>query len=209
MQKMEMLSTGHRPSPEIILDWIETDRIDIGLAYDAYASATFSREALINEEVFLVTAPDNWPGEIGPDGMALEPVSVPRLAELPLVMTSSRGAQALQQKVSNHFGVHLNIIATLNSLPQIVEMVGRASAYAVLAHGAVHRQVAQGRLALVRIEDSALARTAYMVSKRSRSASRAVHIVEEYARTILRETVERYGIHGNLPHASQSAHTKG
>lgn len=205
-----LLETIHAEYPDIrlsiteglsgdILDWIEEDRIDIGLAYDAYESAMFSREPLVTEEVFLVTAPDNWPGEIGPDGLATDPVSVAQLSELPLVMTSSRGAQALQQKVSNSFGVHLDVIATLNSLPQIVEMVSRASAYAVLAHGAVHRQVTQGRLALVRIEESALSRTAYMVSKRSRSTSRAVNIVEDHARTILREMVERYGIHGTLP----------
>lgn len=205
-----LLETIHAEYPDIrlsiteglsgdILDWIENDRIDIGLAYDAYESSVFSREPMVTEEVFLVTAPDNWHGEIGPDGLAKDPVSVEDLADLPLVMTSSRGAQALQQKVSNHFGVHLDVIATLNSLPQIVEMVSRASAYAILAHGAVYRQVQQEKLAMVRIKDSALSRTAYMVRKRSKSSSRAVQVVEEHARSILREMMERYGIHASLP----------
>lgn len=205
-----LLETIHAEYPDIrlsiteglsgdVLDWIDNERIDLGLAYDAYESATFAKQPLVTEEVFLVTAPDNWEGEIGPDGLAVDSVSVAQLAELPLVMTSSRGAQTLQQKVATSFGVHLDVIATLNSLPQIVEMVSRASAYAVLAHGAVHRQVTQGRLALVRIEGSALARTAYLVSNRTRSVSPAVNIVEQFMKSILREMVERYGIHGTLP----------
>lgn len=182
-----------------VLDWVENERIDLGCVYDAYESSTFCQEPLVTEEVFLVTAPDNWDGEIGPDGMALEALNVERLAELPLVMTSSRGAHALQQKVANSFGVQLNVMATLNSLPQIVEMVSRASAYALLAHGAVHRQVTQKRLALVRIEDSALTRTACLVRKRSRMTSHATGIVEDYCKSLIREMVERYGIRGTLP----------
>jgi hypothetical protein len=59
--------------------------------------------------------------------------------------------------------------------------------------------VQQEKLAMVRIKDSALSRTAYMVRKRSKSSSRAVQVVEEHARSILREMMERYGIHASLP----------
>ena len=188
-----------------VLDWIETGRMDIGVAYDAFESATYTLEPLLEEEVFLVAAPDMWDGPIGPDGVAEEAVDISRLSELPLVMTSSRGAQALHQKVGNAFGGTLNVVATLNSLPQIVEMVSRGSAFAVLGHGAVHRQVTQGRLALVPIEDSVLSRTAYLVRRRSRHPSEAVNIVEKLASSIMFETVTRHAISGIVPHRNALA----
>ena len=179
-----------------VLDWIEAGRMDIGVAYDAFESATYSLEPLLEEEVFLVTAPDTWDGAIGKDGIAEDALDVTHLSELPLVMTSSRGAQALHQKLGNAFGIRLNVVATLNSLPQIVEMVSRGSAYAVLGHGAVHRQVTQKRLALVPLKGGALSRTAYLVRRRSQHPSEAVNIVERLARSILFETVDRFGIQG-------------
>ena len=46
--------------------------IDVGCVYEAYDSAPYSFEPLLTEELFLITAPDNWQGEIGPDGVALQ-----------------------------------------------------------------------------------------------------------------------------------------
>jgi LysR family transcriptional regulator, nitrogen assimilation regulatory protein len=48
--------------------------------------------------LFLVTARDNWPGELGPDGFALEGINASKLEGLPLVLTSpANGARKLQE----------------------------------------------------------------------------------------------------------------
>lgn len=184
-----------------ILDWIENDRLDLGCVYEIHDSATFTFEPLLIEELFLVTAPDNWHGAFGPDGVALESVSAQKLAELPLVTTGYQayGTRGLQKKIARSLGIELNVIATLDSLPQIVEMVGRASAYAILPHGAVHKQVEQQQLALVRIAEPTIRRTAYLARKRSRAVTRAVDVVEDALKMITREMVEKYGIEGTLP----------
>lgn len=184
-----------------VLDWIEKDRLNLGLVYETYDNASYSFEPVLVEELFLVTAPDNWDGDIGPDGIAIDPVSPQRLAELPLITTGYQayGTRGLQGKFARTLGIELNVITTLDSLPQILEMVGRASAYAILPHGAVHKQVEDRRLTLVRIDGSGLRRTAYLARKRLKAVPKAVDIVSELIKVIMQELIEKYGIEGTLP----------
>lgn len=208
-----LLETIHNEHPQIhlhiaeamsgdILEWITADRIDLGFVYEVTEAAPCAYEPLLTEELFLVTAPDNWPGELGPDGVALKPVSNSKLAELPLVLTSqTHGARKLQEKFARTIGQHLNVVAEIDSLPHIVEMVSRASAYTILSHGAVVRQVAAGTLALVPFEEPTMRRTAYMVRARTHPVTRAAVTVEQYVTTILRELVQRYNLRATLPNA--------
>jgi len=211
-----LLETIHTEYPEIrlhiaeamsgdILDWINTERVDLGCVYEAYDSAPYSFEPLLTEELFLVTAPDNWEGEIGPDGVARQAISAEKLQELPLVLTSpTHGARKLQEKFARSIGTKLNVVAAIDSLPHIIEMVSRASAYTILSHGAVINQVAEGSLALVPIEEPTIRRTAYMVRKRSKPVTKACAVVEALIFTIITEMVERYKIRAELKGGSGS-----
>ena len=193
-----------------ILDWINLDRVDVGCVYEVSDSSPYSFEPLLTEELFLVTAPDNWDGPIGPDGVALSPISATRLQELPMVLTSlSHGARKLQEKFSRSIGIHLKVVAEIDSLPHIVEMVSRASAYTILSHGAVINQVAAGTLALVPIEEPTIRRTAYIVRKRSRPVTKASAIVESCIQSIVREMVDRYKLKAVLPTASKGGVSSG
>ena len=187
-----------------ILDWIASDRLDLGCVYESYDSAPYSFEPLLTEELFVVTALDNWDGAIGEDGMAVDSMSAKKLQELPLVLTSpAHGARKLQEKFARSIGIQLNVVATIDSLPHIVEMVSRASAYTILSHGAVFKQVAEGKLALVRMEPT-ITRTAYIVRKRTRPITRACAIVEACITAIIHEMVDRYGIKATLPKSADS-----
>lgn len=183
-----------------ILDWLASDRIDVGCVYEISDSSPYSFEPILTEELFLVTAPDNWDDEFGPDGIAKNPIPASRLQELPLVLTSpTHGARKLQEKFARAGGFNLNVVAAIDALPHIVEMVNRASAYSILSHGAVIKEVAAGTLGLVRIEEPTIRRTAYMVRKRSRPVSNASSVIEATIYTIIRELVERYDIQASLP----------
>jgi LysR family transcriptional regulator, nitrogen assimilation regulatory protein len=210
-----LLETVHNEQPLIrlhiaeamsgdILAWIAADRLDLGCVYEVTEAAPLTFQPLLTEELFLVAAPDNWPGKLDADGVALEPITASKLAELPLVLTSqTHGARKLQEKFARSIGVHLNVVAEIDSLPHIVEMVSRASAYTILSHGAVIKQVAAGTLVLVPIEEPTIRRTAYMARARSRPATRAGVIVEEYLTMILREMVDRYKLRATLPDQMQ------
>lgn len=183
-----------------VMDWVANERVEIGCVYNARETSTLSVDMLMTEELFLVTARDNWDGEFGADGIALEPVPAGKLAEFPLVTTSSsHGARTFQDKFAQSVGIELNVIATIDSLYQIVDMVERASAYTITSHGAVLKQVSEGRLGLVRIVEPSFQRQAFLVRKRSRPISRASAITEQYMRSIIREMIERYGIDAAAP----------
>lgn len=201
-----LLETVHAEFPEIrlhilegmsddIFDWMETDRVEIACIYHTNESNIFSFEPLLTEEVFLITAPDNWEGEIGPNGIFTEPVSAAKLSQLPMVLPNAGNPmRQMQEKFARSANVDLNVIASVNSLPRIIEMVCRASAYTMTGHGAVIDTVNEGKLALVRIEEPAFLRTAYLARHKTRPISRACMIVEERIKSITRELLDRRGI---------------
>lgn len=186
-----------------ILERIENEVLHIGCVYDVPDASMFVAQPLYTEEMFLVTAPDNWPEPIGPDGRALRPITVAELEGLPLVMpNNSHGARTLiERQVRNH-NVKLNVAMEIDALPHITEMVCRASAYSILSEAAVMDHVAAGRLAMVPIQGVTIERTAFLVRKRSRPISRAVLEVQTTIVMIVDEMISRYRLSARM-HAVQ------
>ena len=109
------------------------------------------------------------------------------------------GAREVIERFAKSNGLTLNVITEIDSLPQIISMVDRASAYTILPHAAVLNQVASGSLALVEIVKPTIRRTAYLIRKRSRSVSRASLAVERMITTIIREMIDRHSLEARLP----------
>lgn len=185
-----------------IFEWINTDQLDLGCVYEIPDGAQLWVQPLLTEDLFLVTARDNWGGEIGPNGRAIEPITLAQIAPLPLVLPSRpHGAREVIERFAKASGVKLNIKLEIDSLPQIIAMVDRASGYAILPHAAVFAQVTAGNLALVRIIEPTIQRTAYLVRKRSHLVTRASVAVEKLMSTIIREMVDRHQLEARLPTA--------
>lgn len=180
--------TGH------ILDWIETEQIDLGAVYNAPPSATFQSGAVLKEEMFIVAAEDNIP--VSPNADGTYSMEASQLGTLPLVMPGlPHSARLVIERFARANGIELNVIVEINSLSQIIEMVGRASGYAVLPHAPVAKAVSAGRLALVRLENPGFVRTAYLTRKRSRPVSMASLTVEKTMLQVIQEMVGRYDLH--------------
>jgi len=188
-----------------ILDWIDSDRLDLGCVYDVPDSGTLSAQPLFAEEVFLVTASDNWTGKIGPDGRAVEKIDAAELKTLPLVLPSlTHGARKVIERYARANGVHLNIVAEIDSLPQIIEMVNRASAYSLLPRAAVMSQVASRCIALVAFKEPTIRLVPYLVRKRTRAVTRATVAVESAVIMILPELIKRYRLEAKAEFLHQS-----
>jgi LysR family transcriptional regulator, nitrogen assimilation regulatory protein len=186
-----------------ILERIENEIVHLGCVYDVPDASTFIAHPLLTEEMFLVTAPDNWPEPIGPDGRALRPITVAEVEGLPLVLpNSSHGARTLIERQVRGHNVKLNVAMEIDALPHIIEMVCRASAYSILSEAAVREHVNAGRLAMVPIEGVKIERTAFLVRKRSRPISRAVLEVQNSIIMIIDEMISRYRLSARM-HAIQ------
>lgn len=183
-----------------IMEWVMEERIEVGCVYQVPDSSHLSVQPLLTEDLFLVTASDNWDGEILPSGIAKEPIALEDIQSLPLVLPGRpHGAREVIERFAKANGTQLNVITEIDSLPQIIAMVDRASAYTILPHAAVINQVASGSLSLVEISSPAIRRMAYLIRKRSRPVSRASLEVENTLSTIVGEMVERYNLEAQLP----------
>lgn len=184
---------------EDLTDWVLSERLDVALVYDAIDNPKLSFKPVSEEQLYLVTAKDNWNATIGADGLAQDAIQASDLAHLPLVMPSSNyAARRVIDSYAKAHGEGLNLISDVHSLSQTIEMVARASAYAVLPHTAVAQQVAEGTLALVKIENPAITRTAYLVRKRARAISQASAVLENTLATLFAELVKRYKLTESL-----------
>jgi len=187
-----------------ILERVENETLHLGCVYDVPDASLFTFQPLYTEEMFLITAPDNWPEPIGPDGRALRPIQVEELSGLPLVMPhNSHGARTLVERFARLKGAKLNIAMEIDALPHIAEMCCRASAYSILPEASVVHLVREGRLALVPIEGVKMERTAYLVRKRSRPVSFATAAVQASMTEILQEMIGRYRLSARSHNAAE------
>jgi LysR family transcriptional regulator, nitrogen assimilation regulatory protein len=181
-----------------LIDWIQNGRLDLGCVLGSGATGSLVQEQIATEQLFLVTAPDNWEGAIGEDGVACEPVPLGEIERFAMAAPSARhGARREIDTALRAAGGRLNVGVEIDSLTQIVALVDRASAYALLPRASVMAQVESRRLALVPTVPR-LERPIHIVRDRRRAVSRAATAVEGMVKMILRETIERHKLEATM-----------
>jgi LysR family nitrogen assimilation transcriptional regulator len=180
-----------------VLEWVESEKLDMGCVYESPDSTIFESHPILVEELFIVSAPDNLP--IGCSDTGQLSVTVSALGDLPFVMPSlPHGARRIVERFARANRIHVNVVTEMDSLPHIVEMVNRASAYTILPQAAVARAVDAGQLVLIKIAEPTFTRTAYLTRKRSRPASAASLSVQRTMIKIIKEVIERYKLEASL-----------
>nr|WP_248311515.1 LysR family transcriptional regulator [Bosea sp. ASV33] len=182
-----------------VLNWVEEEHIDIGIVYQGLNCAHLDVKPLLKEELFLVTAPDNWAASPPSDGPLLAPVEFASLAQIPLVLPSRlHGLRELIERYAKAQNVQLDVALEIDALRHIVSIVSRASAHTILSHAAVMEEVVRGELKLVPIANPKMQRTAYVVRKPGREVSAASLAVEKLLGTILSELIQRHDLVASL-----------
>jgi len=182
-----------------VLDWLTSGHVDIACLYDPPDSDQLVVKPLLNEELYLVTAPDHWPSAEVVDGVAVEGCSFSDVCKLPLVLPSRpHGLREIIERHARSAGTATNVVMEVDSLAQILKLVDRASAYTILSHAACFDAVHDGRVILVPIEKPALKRTAYLARRGDRPASSASLQVESVIGTILEEAINRFNLRAQL-----------
>lgn len=176
-----------------LLDWVGSGRLDFGYVYDMPQTNHLISKAVMSEELFLVAASDNWSRPTPSNGFSEQHVALAALHGLPLVLPSKRHSlRNLVEHAARSNGLQLNIVAEIDSLHEIIAMVDRASAYTILPHAAVCRQISGGNLVLVEIEKPSLRRSVHLIRARAQTLSQAALAVEQTVSTIIAETIVRY-----------------
>lgn len=198
-----LLETVYNEHPEVqltlveamdgsVLDGLVSDQLDLGCLYEPADFNEFTSKPVFCEDIFLATAPDNWPGEIGKDGFAVEPIEAVMLQKLPLAMgRMTNGSRRMIEKTARKHGIRLNVISEIDSLLQMLEMAERASCYCLVPHKAVLSQLEAGTIALVPIVSPRIIQTTFLTRKISRPSTRTTAFVEETITIVLKDIIAR------------------
>jgi len=180
-----------------VLEWLASGQVDFAVLHHGHACGDFEAQALFEENLFVVSAPDNWPppGETIVPGQAIE---LKDLKGVPLVLPSPQhNLREFVERAARSSSIQLNIAVEMNSLRQIAALVSRGSAYTIMPHSALMDEISNGALVLVPIEPS-MRRTAYLMRKRNRPVTRASSSVGKLVSVILKDMLERRGLRTKL-----------
>ncbi|WP_226553858.1 LysR family transcriptional regulator [Celeribacter naphthalenivorans] len=176
-----------------ILDWVSSESVDMGFAYEVSGVDGFEARQIFREELFLFCAPDFLPDGVRETeaGYVIEPR---QLVDLPLVTSSKRHkTRQFLESWARRIGVTLKISSEIESHSQILEMVKRASAYTIVPKAAALTPLLTGDLVAVRFEEP-VQRSCHIVRKRGRVVTAASLAVEEQAIKILKEMNARFDL---------------
>jgi LysR family nitrogen assimilation transcriptional regulator len=164
----------------VLAEWLASGRLDIAIGYDILQSSNLAGDPLLVEDVFLVQAARKVP-RLG------ETIKMSALPDYELLLPSSPHAlRALLDYRAVELGIEFNIRFEMQSVHVIKELVERGVGATILPYGAVHREVAEGRLAAAKIIEPAIRRTAYLVHSARKQQSNA----EKSVIRLIRELVK-------------------
>lgn len=150
-----------------MVEQLRHNHLDIACGYRPVDPKMFVSHPLITEELFLVTAPDNWAEPIDEHGFAVRPISLKELSTLPLALPNNSygGRKLILDRLAGQ-GLVPNIAMSIDGLQPLLQVAERASAYTILPQSSFVTHLRQGKLAAVRIENNSLNRTCYLIAKR-------------------------------------------
>jgi LysR family nitrogen assimilation transcriptional regulator len=122
----------------VLLEWIETGRLDLAVLYDARRGANILATPLLLEELFLIESPDRpGAGAVEISELAGQPCLLPGPGNgLRRVVDAGCWSERIQPRVQ----------AEIDCVAALKQLVERGVGCTVLPFGAVHREVQEGRL---------------------------------------------------------------
>lgn len=125
----------------VLLEWTEAQRIDAAVLYNARSSPSLITTPLLLEDLFLVEQPS------AVDAKNDEPVMLADLAGRDCVLPGQEnGLRRVLDSACSTEGIRPRVVAEVDCVAAIKQLVERGVGSTVLPFGAVHREVKDGRL---------------------------------------------------------------
>lgn len=167
----------------VLAEWAGTGRLDLALAYNAPDDSRLRRTALLQEELFLVTAP---PAPAAP--ITLRDVLTAKLA-LPGAADSVRRTV---EAAASGLGLTLTASFELESMTAIKQVVAAGLAAAVLPWGAARRELETGELVARPITEPVLLRTLHLLEPSEHGEKAAADLLRRAAAAMLEDAAGRF-----------------
>jgi LysR family nitrogen assimilation transcriptional regulator len=162
----------------VLLEWLETGRIDIAIGYELLHSAKVSGDPLFVQDFFLIQSPRSKPRR--------KKIDFAELANIELLLPASpHGLREMLEAYAARLGIHLKIRFEVQSISTMKELVEQGICATVLSYGAVARECEKGRLIATEIVNPSVKRIAYLAYSlrrpRSKTKDAALAFIRELA----------------------------
>jgi LysR family nitrogen assimilation transcriptional regulator len=172
----------------VLLEWLESGRIDIAIGYELLNSAKVSGDPLFIQDFFLVQSPKAKPRR--------RKINFPELANIELLMPASpHGLRELMEAGAARLGLHLKIRFEVQSISVLKELVEQGICATVLSYGAVARECDKGRLVATEIVNPTVKRIVYLAYSLRKQRSKAKDALLAFIREL---ALKQKGINSNL-----------
>jgi LysR family transcriptional regulator, nitrogen assimilation regulatory protein len=164
--------------------WLIEGRLDVAVLYEAHNSVSSSAVPLIEDELFLV-------GLDGPRLKDIDRVSFNELARFPQIASSNQHAlrRLLDDTAARH-RTPLNYIQTIDSIPQLRELVLRGIGFTILPRIAFADVLHQDRLKFVPIRNPDLRLRSWLALTPRREPSQAARCVHSAIQQVILDMVD-------------------
>jgi LysR family nitrogen assimilation transcriptional regulator len=132
-------------------EWLQEGRLDLAMLFASTPDSTIEQRPLLEERLVLVSEPSKAPRG--------REVSMQSLASRPLVLPSKEhGFRRIIDDACARAGIELDVVAEIDSLPNIKKAVQAGVACTVLSPGSVAEEVSAGTLVMVTLGKPHLSR---------------------------------------------------
>ena len=164
-------NTGHIP------ELLRSGRLDLGVVFQLEEGHGLIARRVLEEDLYLVGPPGNL------DGVD---VAFADLAGIPMILPGRpHSLRELITDSARRQDISLHIVAEVDAIPQIKELVACGLGHTILSHASVRYELETGRLSARRIASPSLTRSVIFCRSADIPGSRALQTIEDTARQIV------------------------
>ena len=163
-------------------EWLLSGRLDLALLFGDQAEPALAKRPLLDDRLAFVSPP----GTAAPGATTLA-----TLSQWPLVLPGrEHGLRRLIDEACAREGLTLEVIAEIESLPNVKRAVEAGLGHTILPLGAVAEEVAAGRLAAAPIEHPSIPRRVVIATNMARPTTPAAGAVVDLVIEVVRGLVD-------------------
>ena len=165
-------------------EWLLSGRLDLALLFGDQAEPALAKRPLLDDRLALISSARE--GDAG-----AEPTTLAALSQWPLVLPGrEHGLRRLIDEACAREGLTLEVIAEIESLPNVKRAVEAGLGHTILPLGAVAEEVAAGRLSAAPIEHPSIPRRVVIATNMARPTTPAAAAVVELVIEVIRGLVD-------------------
>ncbi|WP_194723692.1 LysR family transcriptional regulator [Noviherbaspirillum malthae] len=181
---MVELSTGYIP------EYVAGGQVDLGITFAILEGAGMRFEHLCDEELVLITSPEQLHAAFGDQHTPRSSVMLRELSKLPMILPGS--AHSLRKRLEATFALHnvaLELVAEVDVIPQLIELAAAGIGSTILSCASAVGSPHGDKLAVLAIDEPKLHRSVYLCQSATAPQTIATTVVSELISQLARKLV--------------------